>query len=52
VDYEYAKVRQLYAQMGLAERTEIEHFNGGHAINAKGAFEFLHRHLNWPAGPA
>ena len=48
VDYEYAKVRWLYAQFGLPGRTEIEHFNGGHTINAEGTFRFLHKHLNWP----
>jgi hypothetical protein len=49
VAYEYAKVRWLYTQLGLADRTEIEYFNGGHAINGAGTFEFLHKHLNWPA---
>lgn len=48
VAYEYAKVRWLYTQLGLENLTEIEYFNGGHAINAEGSFEFLHRHLNWP----
>ena len=48
VAHEYAKVRWLYAQLGLAEKTDIEFFNGGHAINGKGTFEFLHRHLDWP----
>jgi len=45
---EYAKVRWLYAQLGLEANTEIEYFNGGHTINGEGTFEFLHRHLNWP----
>jgi dienelactone hydrolase len=45
---EYAKVRWLYAQLGLADRTAMEVFNGGHTINGKGTFEFLHRHLKWP----
>ena len=49
VAYEYAKVRWLYAQLGLADRTEIEFFNGGHTINGQGTFQFLHKHLNWPA---
>jgi dienelactone hydrolase len=49
VAYEYAKVRRLYAQMGIPDRTAIEYFNGGHAIHGVGTFEFLHRHLNWPA---
>src|SRR5262245_57622995 len=45
---EYAKVRRLYAQLGIADRTAIEFFNGPHSINGVGTFEFLHRHLNWP----
>ena len=48
VAYEYAKVRRLYAKLGIPDRTEIEFFNGPHTINGKGTFEFLHRHLNWP----
>jgi CubicO group peptidase (beta-lactamase class C family)/dienelactone hydrolase len=44
---EYAKVRWLYAQLGLADRTEMEVFNGGHTINGRGTFDFLHRHLKW-----
>ncbi|MGH9626829.1 MAG: alpha/beta hydrolase family protein, partial [Bryobacteraceae bacterium] len=47
VAHEYAKVRWLYAQLGLKEKTEIEYFNGGHTINGQGSFEFLHRHLDW-----
>ena len=45
---EYAKTRWLYAQFGMEDRTEIEFFNGGHTINGKGTFEFLHKQLNWP----
>jgi hypothetical protein len=54
VAHEYAKVRWLYTQLGLADRTEIEYFNGGHTINAEGTFQFLRKHLNWPelGGPA
>ena len=48
VAYEYAKVRWLYAQFGLADRTEIEYFQGGHAIHGRRAFEFLREHLGWP----
>jgi len=48
VAHEYAKVRWLYAQFGLADRTEIEFFQGGHSINGQGSFDFLHKHLNWP----
>jgi dienelactone hydrolase len=49
VAHEYAKVRWLYAQLGIADRTEIEFFQGGHSINGEGTFEFLHKYLNWPA---
>jgi len=48
VAHEYAKVRWLYAQLGLADRTEIEFFQGGHAMRAEGTFDFLHKHLRWP----
>lgn len=47
--WEYAKVRRFYAKLGLADRTEIEFFNGPHTINGQGTYRFLHRHLNWPA---
>jgi hypothetical protein len=49
VAYEYAKVRRHYAQLGIPDRTAIEFFVGGHEIRAEGTFEFLHRHLRWPA---
>jgi len=45
---EYAKVRRMYDNLGIGERTEIEFFNGGHTINGKGTFAFLHKHLMWP----
>jgi dienelactone hydrolase len=45
---EYAKVRRLYDQLGIADRTAIEFFDGGHTINGVGTFQFLHQHLNWP----
>lgn len=48
VAHEYAKVRYLYAQFGMADRTEIEFFQGGHSINDQNTFRFLHRHLRWP----
>jgi hypothetical protein len=48
VAHEYAKVRWLYAQLGLAGRTRIEYFQGGHAMRAEGTFDFLHEHLHWP----
>ncbi len=48
VAHEYAKVRFLYAQLGLADRTAIEYFQGGHSINGRGTLAFLHEHLRWP----
>jgi hypothetical protein len=45
VAYQYAKVRWLYAQLGLADKTEIEFFDGGHTINGEGTFAFLKKHL-------
>jgi dienelactone hydrolase len=48
VAHEYGKVRWLYTQFGLSDKTAIEYFNGGHTINGQGTFEFLHKHLNWP----
>ncbi len=49
VAYEYAKVRRGYTKLGLADRTEIEWFDGPHTIHGVGTFDFLHRHLAWPA---
>ena len=48
VSYEYAKVRRLYTQLGIPERTAIEYFNGPHMIHGVGTFDFLHQHLRWP----
>ncbi len=48
VAYEYAKIRLLYADLRIPERTAIEFFDGPHTIHGVGTFEFLHRHLNWP----
>ena len=50
VAYEYAKVRRLYSRLGVADRTEIEFFPGGHMINGKATFAFLDRHLHWQPG--
>jgi dienelactone hydrolase len=46
VAYEYAKVRRLYDELQIHDRTAIEFFNGGHAINGVSTFEFLQKHLN------
>ena len=48
VSYEYGKVKYLYDQFGLGDRTAIEYFNGGHSMRGEGTFEFLHKHLHWP----
>jgi dienelactone hydrolase len=45
---EYAKIRWVYDHLGLADRTRIEFFNGGHTIHGQGTFDFLHEHLRWP----
>ena len=52
VAYEFAKIRHLYAaQLGIGDRAEIEWFVGPHTIHGQGTFEFLHKHLTWPAPP-
>jgi dienelactone hydrolase len=45
VAHEYAKVRWLYAEFGIEDRTQIEYFNGGHTIHGVGTFAFLHKFL-------
>ena len=47
VAFEYAKVRRLYARLGIADRTDIEFFTGGHEINLKGTLAFLRKHLKF-----
>jgi dienelactone hydrolase len=49
VAHEYARVRRLYAMLGLADRTAIEFFQGGHGMRLEGTLRFLHHHLEWPA---
>lgn len=49
VAYEFAKVRLLYADLRIPDRTTIEFFDGPHTIHGVGTFEFLHKHLSWPA---
>ncbi len=51
VAYEFAKVRLLYADLRIPERTEIEFFDGPHTINGVGTFAFLRKHLRWPQKP-
>ena len=49
VAWEYAKVKRHYDKLGIGDRTEMEVFDGPHTINGVGTYDFLHRHLNWPA---
>ena len=48
VAYEYAKVRRHYARLGIADKTEIEFFDGPHTINGVGTFKFLQEQLRGP----
>ncbi len=48
VAYEYAKVARRYGQLGWAQQTAIEYFDGVHQIHGQGTFDFLHQHLKWP----
>jgi hypothetical protein len=40
--------RRLYAQLGIADRTEIVFLQGGPGINGEYTFDFLHNDLKWP----
>lgn len=51
VGYEMGKVLKGYSKLGIPDRAEIEWFEGPHTINGVKSFEFLHRHLAWPAPP-
>src|SRR6185295_15777383 len=48
VAFEFAKVRRFYARLGIADRTEIEFFTGGHECRVVGTLAFLRKHLDWP----
>lgn len=48
VAYEYAKVRRLYSDLKIPDRTTIEFFDGPHTIHGVGTFEFLQKQLGWP----
>jgi dienelactone hydrolase len=51
VAYEFAKVYRLYdARLHLGDRCVLEVFDGPHSIHGQGTFQFLHKHLKWPAG--
>jgi dienelactone hydrolase len=49
VSYEYAKVFFNYShRLKLADRCEMEVFDGPHKINGVKTYAFLHKHLDWP----
>jgi dienelactone hydrolase len=48
VAYEYAKVRLLYDDLKIGDRTAIEFFEGPHTIHGVGTFQFLHDRLHFP----
>jgi dienelactone hydrolase len=50
VAYEFAKVRLLYADLGIEDRARLEVFEGPHTIHGVGTFEFLEEHLR-PSSP-
>lgn len=45
VDFEFARIRRHYDELGIPENVRIEHFVGPHSIHAVGTFEFLDNHL-------
>lgn len=45
VDFEFAKVRHYYMELGMPEKCAIEHFAGPHTINGKATFDFLDKYL-------
>ena len=49
VAWEYAKTRRHWVKLGNADDCAIEWFDGPHAINGAGTYEFLDRHLD-PGG--
>ena len=49
VRHECIKVPHISDTLNLGNRTEIEFFDGPHTINGMGTFDFLKRHLGWPA---
>jgi hypothetical protein len=51
IGYEFAKVKERYDRLGLADRVGITYFTGPHEIRGEGTFEFLDRHLGRPGGP-
>jgi hypothetical protein len=46
VAYEFAKTKRHYVKLGAGDDAEIEWFDGPHAINGRGTYDFLDRHLD------
>ena len=46
VAYEFAKTKRHYVKLGAGNNAEIEWFDGPHAINGRGTYDFLDRHLD------
>lgn len=46
VAWEFAKTKRHYVKLGSAAEAEIEWFDGPHAINGAGTYDFLDRHLD------
>ena len=46
VAWEFAKTRRHWVKLGRADDCAIEWFDGPHAINGVGTYEFLDRHLD------
>jgi dienelactone hydrolase len=44
---EFARVKLLYVDLQIPDRTEIEFFDGPHSIHGVGTFAFLRKHLKW-----
>ena len=48
VAFEYAKVKDFYNRLGIANRTVIEYFDGAQTIHGMGTFDFLTKYLRQP----
>ena len=46
VAWEFAKTKRHFVKLGDGDAAEIEWFDGPHAINGRGTYDFLDRHLD------
>ena len=46
VAWEFAKTKRHFVKLGAGNNAEIEWFDGPHAINGRGTYDFLDRHLD------